>query len=56
MVKSHPKSHTITNLEENTEYVVTVQAMINKIGSFNNPKVTILTYTDGKLFTVNSCQ
>ena len=49
-------SYTITSLEENTEYVVTVQAMINNIGSSNNPKVTILTYSDGKLFIVKSCQ
>ena len=27
--------------------------MINDIGSFNNPKVKILTYSDGKLFEVN---
>ena len=53
-VSNHSTSCTITNLEENTEYVVTVQAMINDIGSFANPKVTI--FTNGKLFIVVPCQ
>ena len=55
-VSNHSTSCTITHLEEDTEYVVTLQAMINGIGSFANPKVTILTYSNGKLFIIVSCQ
>ena len=46
----------ITNLEENTEYVITVYTTFYGKVSFNNPKVTIITYSDGKLFTTLSCQ
>ena len=46
----------ITNLEENTEYDITVYAIIYGKMSFKNPKVTIITYSDGKLFTILSCQ
>ena len=55
-VNDRTTSYTITHLEENTEYVVSVQATINTIGSSNNPKVKILTYSDGKLFILKSCQ
>ena len=54
-VNGRSTSYTITRLEENTEYVVTVQAMINNTMSSNNPKVTILTYPDGKLFILKLC-
>ena len=48
----------INNLEEDTIYDITVYAIIdNKMNSKkNNLKVTILTYSDGKLFIVKSCQ
>ena len=46
----------ITNLEENTKYVITVYTRIYGKVSFNNPKVTIITYSDGKLFTTLSYQ
>ena len=46
----------ITNLEENTEYDITVYAIISGKMSFKNPKVTIITYSDGKLFTILSYQ
>ena len=55
-VNGRSTSYTITHLEENTEYVVSVQAMIYKTGSSNNPKVKILTYSDGKLFILKLCQ
>ena len=47
---------TITNLEENTEYDITVYAIIYDEMNFKNPKVTIITYSDGKLFTILSYQ
>ena len=55
IVNNQSTSCTITHLEEDTEYIVTVQAMINNLGSFNNPEVKISTYTDGKLFMVVLC-
>ena len=38
----------INNLEEDTKYEITVYAIIDNKISSNNPKVTILTYSDGK--------
>ena len=42
-------SHTLTNLEEDTLYTITVQLTIeNKRMSVNSNKVSVRTYTDGK--------
>ena len=46
----------ITNLEESTEYVITVHSIIYSKMSYKNPEVTIITYSDGKLFKMLSCQ
>ena len=40
-------SHTLTNLEENTLYTITVQATSNNRNANSNP-VLVMTYTDGK--------
>ena len=40
-------SHTLSNLEENTPYTITVQANSNN-GNANSNAVSVTTYTDGK--------
>ena len=45
----------ITNLEESTEYVITIHSIIYGKTSYKNPKVTIITYSAGELFTTLSC-
>ena len=42
-------SHTLTNLEENTLYTITVQATTddNRMSAYSN-EVSVTTYTDGK--------
>jgi len=40
-------SGTLTNLEENTLYTITVQATINGTMSVNSNEVSVTTYTDG---------
>ena len=41
-------SHTLSNLEENTLYTITVQATTSNIRSGNSNPVSVTTYTDGK--------
>ena len=42
-------SGTLTNLEENTPYTITVQAIdIDNDTSFNSNEVSVRTHTDGK--------
>ena len=41
-------SGTLTNLEENTLYAITVQATTSDRMSANSNKVSVRTYTDGK--------
>ena len=41
-------SHTLTDLEENTYYTVTVQATSSNRMSANSNEVSLRTYTDGK--------
>ena len=50
MVNGHSTtSHTLTNLDENTLYTITVQATASDSGiSFNSNEVSVTTYTDGK--------
>ena len=38
----------LTNLEENTVYIITVQAITDNVWRSNSSEVIILTYTDGK--------
>ena len=46
----------ITNLEEDTEYIITVYVIIDGKISSNYPKATIRTHSDGKfLQSVNQC-
>ena len=41
-------NHTLTNLEENTLYTITVQATNSNGTSANSNEVSVTTYTDGK--------
>ena len=41
-------NHTLTNLEENTLYTITVQATNSSGTSGNSNEVSVTTYTDGK--------
>ena len=41
-------SYTLTNLEENTLYTITVQATSDNRMSANSSEVSVRTYTDGK--------
>ena len=41
-------SHTLSNLEENTPYTITVRATSNDRMSVNSNSVSVTTYTDGK--------
>ena len=41
-------SHTLTNLEEDTLYIITVQATNSSGVSANSNEVSVTTYTDGK--------
>jgi len=41
-------SGTLTNLEENILYTITVQAINNDARSVNSNEVSVTTYTDGK--------
>ena len=41
-------SSILTNLEENTLYTITVQAIVNNTVSYSNSGVQATTYTDGK--------
>ena len=41
-------SHTLTNLEEDTLYTITVQATTSDGMSANSNEVSVRTYTDGK--------
>ena len=46
----------ITNLEEDTEYIITVYVIIDGKSSANYPKATIRTHSDGKFSqSVNHC-
>jgi len=41
-------SGTLTNLEEDTPYIITIQAIGNNSMSVNSNEVSVTTYTDGK--------
>ena len=42
------RSHTLTNLEEDTFYTITMQATSDEGMSANSNEVLVRTYTDGK--------